>query len=70
MHRYTAYVQWIVGTQCNLMVDDTDSIQEEIDVDANSVEHARELAQAELDANYISGGRIIHIEGPRVGLYL
>jgi hypothetical protein len=70
MQRYTAYVQWTFGTQCNLMVDDTETAQEEIDVDANSAEHARVLAQAELDANYNPGGRIILIEGPRVGLYL
>ena len=42
---------------------------EEIDVDAESAEEARRLAEAELARDYIPGGRVVRVV-PRFGLYL
>jgi hypothetical protein len=65
---YTAFIAWgdkatIQRKLASRLVD------EEIDVKARDAEDARRLAQAELDRDYEAGGEIVHIEGPRVGLY-
>lgn len=56
--RFTAIVSWDNGNK------------EEIDVDAGSRTHAWQITLAALKQDYLKGGQVRHIIGPRVGRYL
>lgn len=58
LRRYTA----MIGTETN--------ISEEIDVDATSRHHARQIAEAAIARDYEGGVIVIDIVGPRTGLYV
>jgi hypothetical protein len=71
--RYTAYVVYADASIPNGRLLDAvregDASVEEIDVDAATPRHAREVATAALAADYELGGRIIAVD-ERIGLYL
>lgn len=75
--RYTAYVAYPVDQDAPQIpngrlldaVREGDAYLEEIDVDAATPRHAREVATAALAADYEPGGRIVAVE-ERIGLYL
>lgn len=60
-NRYTAFVRWDSG-RCKGYI-------EEIDVDAETHDQAKKLAQAELDALFEPGGTIFRVM-ERFGLYM
>lgn len=62
LQRYTAFVG---ESKDDLHVD-----CEEIDVDAPNVERAREVTEAAMKRDYDSGMVIVHLSGPRIGMYM